>query len=727
MTDLRGRSDGSMEFDPRMTFDTFVVGPANRLASAAARRAAEAPGTTYNPLFLYSASGLGKSHILSAIAHHSDRLDRGRRVIYRTLEGYLDELTRALEKGERTSLKDTYGDADILLLDDVQFLTGQGQAQEMLLRTLDVLTSRKAQVVLASDRPPAEIDGLDERLLSRFSGGLIVDIGLPDYETRVAIMRRKAEERGEPLSPGVAEALARFPFRNVRELQGALNRLLAMQELEGRPVSTDDLPRVMGDGGRDDDGRSISQLLEQMNVGPPERTGPDPDEPGWRRAFRDLADDTEVAGFAAQRLRRYLEREDPEPPEFWTVILDRFQADLDRIREMRRELDALGNPWPEAAAALLRDPDRIEEGEALLASARERARPFPDFPPGPGLEGVTHRYPPLAIRAIEKVLGGERPEFNPLYFHSPDAKRVGALLEAVGRTHLARMPHARVGMISVSEFAEELIHALSDGVAAAWRERWWAVDLLLLHGIEALSFTERAQEEVFHLFETLKRRDTRILIAGDRAPSAINGVDDRLRSRFEGGLVIELGGESAPGTDAPEPGDAAERAASTPDEPDVAAERAESTPDEPDAAAERAESIPDEPEAAELAASIPDEPDAAVGDSEAATTSDGAPRPPESASERPPSEGSPASRASDGPAVDGTPKVPSGSDGPDLGEGEDDLAALRAFAGVTAKEGAPVVRPAEGEPEPGEGWTPSPENVVWRWPRIDDVIVDEVP
>jgi tetratricopeptide (TPR) repeat protein len=182
------------DLDAKLTFDSFVVGPANRLAFAAAKRAADSPGTSYNPIFVYSASGLGKSHILIAIAHHAGKLDTVGEVEYMTLEKYLEELTEALEVGDSDGFKNRYTDLAILLLDDVQFLTGQPEAQEMLLRTLGELSAAGSQIVLASDRPPAEINGLDARLLSRFSGGLIVDIGVPQYETRVAILRKKAEE-----------------------------------------------------------------------------------------------------------------------------------------------------------------------------------------------------------------------------------------------------------------------------------------------------------------------------------------------------------------------------------------------------------------------------------------------------------------------------------------------------------------------------------------------------
>jgi len=283
------------DLDPKLTFDAFVVGPANRLASAAARRAADSPGTSYNPLFLYSASGLGKSHILAAISHQAIKSEPDRKVEYMALEKYLEEFEAALESGTRDAFKDKYSDLEILLLDDVQFLTGQVEAQEMLLRTLDQLSTAGSQIVLASDRPPADIDGLDARLLSRFSGGLIVDIGAPEYETRVAIIRKKADERDQKLDAGVAEALARVPFKNVRELGGALNKVFATQDLEERQVTADEVTKMVGaeevgapSGPVSDEfGAFLEDLAETVA-----ETVDEKEEP-WRKAIRHAIDSAE--------------------------------------------------------------------------------------------------------------------------------------------------------------------------------------------------------------------------------------------------------------------------------------------------------------------------------------------------------------------------------------------------------------------------------------------------
>jgi len=621
-----------MEVDLRLTFDTYVVGPANRLAAAAARRSAEAPGTSYNPLFLYSASGLGKSHILSAIAHHFLRLRPGGVVVYQTLEGYLEELARALEKGGgQDTMRERYLDLDVLLLDDVQFLTGQAQAQEMLLRTLDALTARGAQVVLASDRPPSEINGLDARLLSRFSGGLIVDIAPPDYETKVAILRRKAEDRGMSLAAGVAETMARFPAKNVRELQGALNRLLATQELEERTVTVDELPALLGDRFMRREGSGATGLPGSP-VPPP--TPAPPPEPEWVRRMRESAEAAEKEGVSAERLRTPLALE--QEPDGWQEILDGFRRDVARALEIRTEVESLGNPWPEAAATLLADPDRLEEAESLLVSVRERAAPFPALPHGPFLDALSGDYPPLAIRASARLVEAERPDYNPLYVHSRDPGRARGLLEAAGRSFLAKNPGGKVAFISVSEFSEDFIRGISAGVAGAWRERWWSLELLLLFDVEGLSLIERAQEEFFHLFEALIRRGGRVLLAADRPPAWIDGIDERIRSRLEGGLVLDLGKMEAGVATSPGP------SADSPVETTLAR------------------------------------------DSESSISLDPVPAPPIK---------------------------------------ESPVKAARESEEESLVVVVPVV--PSSVPEKGSGWFPSSEKAIWRWPAIEDRLVEE--
>ena len=442
------------DLDPRFTFDSFVVGPANRLASAAARRAADAPGTSYNPLFIYSGSGLGKSHILSGIAHYATKVHPEFGVVYLAVEVFLDELTRALQAGTQDELREQYEELHILLLDDVQFLTGQKEAQEMLLRLLDQLSASGGQIVLASDRPPSEIDGLDERLVTRFSGGLIVDIGAPEYETKVAILRKKAEERGQTFEAGVAEVLAKYSFKSVRELAGALNKVLAIQELEGRQVTADEVKAMPGLQAEPAASGPIAgqQLLDEFGSFMEElsqtvATKVEREEAPWRRrVLRETAESFEKDGYSGTRLRMLFESDEPtDDPQ---AVADAFRRDITRLRQIAKALDRVGNPWPEAAVGLLKDPERLDEAESLLASATERVRPFPLIGEGPLLEDLKKHFPPVSLKAAQQLVTQERPEYNPLYVWSRQPDGPMALLAATARMYRDHEKHGSYAIVS---------------------------------------------------------------------------------------------------------------------------------------------------------------------------------------------------------------------------------------------------------------------------------------
>src|SRR5438128_8347442 len=232
--------------NPRFSFETLVVGAANRLAVTAGRTVAENPGSAYNPLFIYSGSGLGKTHVLMAVGHAAKAIAAQLNIEYLTLDEYVEAFHAAIAAGQGDAFRRRFQNVDVLLVDDVQFLTNRKEMQAELLRLTEALQQAGHQIVLASDRPPAEIADLDERLISRFSGGLVVDIGIPDYETRVAILRRKAEERASKFQPGVLETVAKVEYPNVRELMGALNRLIAFQAVNGTPINAEAVRQLLG-------------------------------------------------------------------------------------------------------------------------------------------------------------------------------------------------------------------------------------------------------------------------------------------------------------------------------------------------------------------------------------------------------------------------------------------------------------------------------------------------
>jgi len=223
--------------NPKYTFEKFVVGLSNQFAHAAAKGAAEMPGKTYNPLFLYGGVGLGKTHLMHAIGHSIKERNRHLRVSYITSEKFMNELINAIRYDKTPAFRDKYRSIDVLLMDDVQFMAGKERTQEEFFHTFNTLHNDQKQIVISSDCPPREIPTLEERLHSRFEWGLIADIEPPDLETKVAILKRKADMDGIFLADDIAIFIASKIKSNVRELEGSLVRLVAISSLRGVPIS----------------------------------------------------------------------------------------------------------------------------------------------------------------------------------------------------------------------------------------------------------------------------------------------------------------------------------------------------------------------------------------------------------------------------------------------------------------------------------------------------------
>lgn len=223
--------------NPKYKFETFVVGPSNRLAHAACLAAAENPAKAYNPLFIYGGVGLGKTHLLQAVGN-ACRL-RGLQVLYVSSEEFTNDLINAIRNHSTENFRDKYRSIDVLLVDDIQFIAGKESTQEEFFHTFNTLHGQDKQLVMTSDRPPKAMVTLEERLRSRFEWGLTVDIQPPDLETRQAILRSKAERGGRYVEPAVIEIIARRVQSNIRELEGALTRVLAYAELIGQPLTVE--------------------------------------------------------------------------------------------------------------------------------------------------------------------------------------------------------------------------------------------------------------------------------------------------------------------------------------------------------------------------------------------------------------------------------------------------------------------------------------------------------
>ena len=237
----------SPDFDKAFTFETFVAGPQNRLAYSAASSVADLPARRYNPLFIYGDSGLGKTHLLYAIRYQSKRLRPKSNVVYVKGEEFINEFIELVRSGRGDEFRAKYRDADMLLVDDIQFVAGKEQVQNEFFHTFNTLYEAGKQIVMTSDRPPREMSLLDDRLRTRFEWGLMADVAPPDYETRLAIIRNKSKILGMSLTDEIMDYIAENVTANVRQIEGILNKILAYWDLLGDQLDTDSLEKAIMD------------------------------------------------------------------------------------------------------------------------------------------------------------------------------------------------------------------------------------------------------------------------------------------------------------------------------------------------------------------------------------------------------------------------------------------------------------------------------------------------
>lgn len=358
------------EPDPRFTFDTFVAGPGNQMAAAAARRAAEAPGTSYNPLFVYGAVGVGKTHLLHAVGQLALTVRPDLHVLYRTATDLVDDVSSAVSAGTLEAFADEVLESDLILIDDAHLLAGKTRTQEEMLRVWDEIVWTGTQIVLASTVAPAEMEGVSEAFRGKLAGGLVVDMTPPEPETRVEIVRAAAKLRGITLAGGVGEALAGLPLETAHELHAGVERIAKVQQDEGRSVRASELRRVVGLA-EPEPADEFSAFLSDIAITVEQLVETDP----WRRRIAEAILRAEGEGFRTRRLETALEADSAPDVD---GLLAGYHADLERLRAIALELKELDSDG--ASSAVLRDPDRVAEAEALLVSARaaaERSRPAP--------------------------------------------------------------------------------------------------------------------------------------------------------------------------------------------------------------------------------------------------------------------------------------------------------------------------------------------------------------
>ncbi len=540
-----------MDLNPKFRFETFVVGAGSQLAATAAETVAASPGSTYNPLFIYGKSGLGKTHLLQAIAFLAMERQAGLRAEYLTLEEFVERYHASVAAGQADAFRRSAQETDVLLIDDVQFLAEHLEMQAELLRLTEALQAVGRQVVLTCDRPPGEIGELDERLVTRLSGGLLVDIAPPDFETRLAILGRKVQERGANLAPEVLETVAQIGASNVRELIGMVNRLIAFQAVSDRPITPEGARALLT-------GEEPAAAPAPVAAPAPAAPAPRADEfssflsavsttvaqtvEAWRSRVGEAVMRWQGEGYRTHRLEQLLLGE--EIPDV-AAELARFDTEVGELRRLAEEVAAFD---PAAAGhACFRDPDALVEARAYAERVKEGVTPPP--PPSRGLdldayiEGGANE---AAVRAARVVAADAGRRFNPLFIAGASGTGKTHLLHAVGNALLAARPGAVVACLSAQVFMDELVAALDAGRIEWWRRRYRRADALLLDDVQLLAGRERTQDELFNLFNAFTDAERQLAFTADRAPALLAGIAPRLITRFEGGLVAELAAPDRP-------------------------------------------------------------------------------------------------------------------------------------------------------------------------------------
>lgn len=293
-------SMGAPEISYEYTFDSFVIGPTNRFACAAAQAVAKNPGVAYNPLFIYGDAGLGKTHLMFAIRDQILRNDPTKKIVYIKGDEFTNDLVEAIKSGKQIEFRSKYRDADVLLMDDIQFIAGKPQTQEEFFHTFNTLYQDQKQIVLTSDRPPREIKTLEERLTSRFESGLLADIQQPEYETRVAIIKNKANQLGFDLPEKTAEFIADKIKGNVRQLEGIVKKINIICKVDGEKPNINVAGRAIADVKREEPPTKMT--IEKIVIEVARSFGVDPEDIYSSKRSQPLSTARQVAMYCVREI-----------------------------------------------------------------------------------------------------------------------------------------------------------------------------------------------------------------------------------------------------------------------------------------------------------------------------------------------------------------------------------------------------------------------------------------
>lgn len=517
--------------DGRFRFDTFVTGPSNRLAMSAALAVAEAPGKVYHPLFLYAERGLGKTHLLGALGFHAVQVDPALKVEFQAAGEFAEQLRAAAARGDVNAWRRRWQVLGLLLLDDVQLLAGDAEAQSELLRLIDEAQGRGFHVVLSSDRPPADLDGFDQRLLTQMSGGLVADIAPPETETRLGILWLWRSVRAVDIDDGALDDLAHRDVQSVRELLDAFDALEAQRSMTpGTPGFGEMITPVTAE--RVDAPDEFENFLSEVAAVVTSSVEQ------WRSRLASTVARWAGEGYSTESLESFLDGK--EPPDLDDVEA-RFAAIVHQLRDLEQEAARLDPRL--AGVSVFRDPGRLDEARAIVMRAMAAYDPPPAAAEHLTINALSAgARNQLALRAAGEVIALPGARYNPLFIHGPPASGKTHLSHAIANALIGRDGEAwTVAVVDGAALGDELIEALRAGVIERWRMRYRAADALIVDNVHRIGGSDRLQDEFFQLFNAFVDDRRQVVLTADAPPARLETISAQLRERFESGMVVEIG------------------------------------------------------------------------------------------------------------------------------------------------------------------------------------------